>query len=195
MGLDRISKSILEKVRAEADEIIRDAEHKALEAVSRAKKQHQTRSEAEKTKFLEEAKNESARLVAQTSIKVRQQMLAAKTQIINDVTSKVKRELSRIAVEEGLYLRLIKEAMTSVSTDQVKVYVSPKHMTEVKKIIDKDGELSGKVIEVGEFATIGGVIVEDSTGKIRVDNTFETRLEMLLPHLLPSISEELFNNL
>jgi vacuolar-type H+-ATPase subunit E/Vma4 len=195
MGLDRISESILGKVKTEAGEIIRDAERKALEAVSKAKKQHQMRIEGEKTKLFEGAKNESARILAQTSIKIRQQMLAAKTQVIDDIASKVKKELARTAVDEGVYLRLIREAITAVGTDRVKIYVTPKHVTEVQKIIDKDKELPGKVTEVSEYPTIGGVIVEDSMGKIRIDNTFETRLEMLLPHLLPSINEELFKYL
>jgi vacuolar-type H+-ATPase subunit E/Vma4 len=39
---------------------------------------------------------------------------------------------------------------------------------------------------------LGGVIAEDVEGKLRIDNTYETRLEMLLPKLLPKISKELF---
>ncbi|GAI00113.1 unnamed protein product, partial [marine sediment metagenome] len=34
--------------------------------------------------------------------------------------------------------------------------------------------------------------VEDIDGRTRIDNTYETRLEMLLPRLLPEISKELF---
>jgi len=35
-------------------------------------------------------------------------------------------------------------------------------------------------------------MVEDIAGKIRIDNTYDTRLEMLLPRLLPEIGKELF---
>ena len=36
---------------------------------------------------------------------------------------------------------------------------------------------------------------EDTDGKIRIDNTYDTRLEMLLPRLLPEIGKELFQGL
>ena len=47
-------------------------------------------------------------------------------------------------------------------------------------------------MEVREYNCLGGIIAEDIEGKLRIDNTYETRLEMLLPQLLPKISEELF---
>jgi vacuolar-type H+-ATPase subunit E/Vma4 len=52
--------------------------------------------------------------------------------------------------------------------------------------------LSAKILEVREVDRLGGVIAEDAEGKLRIDNTYETRLEMALPKLLPKISEELF---
>jgi vacuolar-type H+-ATPase subunit E/Vma4 len=39
---------------------------------------------------------------------------------------------------------------------------------------------------------MGGVIAEDVEGKLRIDNTYETRLGTLLPKLLPEISKKLF---
>jgi vacuolar-type H+-ATPase subunit E/Vma4 len=62
----------------------------------------------------------------------------------------------------------------------------------VKKFLEADKELAGKIVEIREYNCLGGVIAEDVEGKLRIDNTYETRLEMLLPQLLPKISEELF---
>ena len=62
----------------------------------------------------------------------------------------------------------------------------------MKKLVEKDKELAGKIVEIREHHGMGGVIVEDIDGKVRIDNTYETRLEMLLPRLLPEIGKELF---
>ena len=62
----------------------------------------------------------------------------------------------------------------------------------VKKLLEADKEFSGKIVEVRESDCLGGVIAEDVEGKLRIDNTYEIRLEMLLPKLLPKISKELF---
>ena len=59
-------------------------------------------------------------------------------------------------------------------------------------LIKPDKQLAGKIAEIKEFDCTGGVIVEDVDGAIRVDNTYDTRLEMLLPKLLPEIGKELF---
>jgi vacuolar-type H+-ATPase subunit E/Vma4 len=41
----------------------------------------------------------------------------------------------------------------------------------------------------------GGVIAESLDGKIRLDNTYSTRLEMLRPQILAEIGKELFEGL
>ncbi|MCK5181705.1 MAG: V-type ATP synthase subunit E, partial [Dehalococcoidia bacterium] len=76
--------------------------------------------------------------------------------------------------------------------DKARIYVSPRDVSNVKRFLEADKELSGKIVEVKEYNCLGGVIAEDIEGKLRIDNTYETRLEMLLPQLLPKISEELF---
>ena len=38
----------------------------------------------------------------------------------------------------------------------------------------------------------GGVLVENEGNTVCVDNTYTTRLEMLLPRILPEISKKLF---
>ena len=79
--------------------------------------------------------------------------------------------------------------------DKARVYVSPKDVAAVQKLVKEDKELASKVAEVKDFDCVGGVIVEDVDGKIRIDNTYDTRLETLLPQILPEIGEELFGAL
>jgi vacuolar-type H+-ATPase subunit E/Vma4 len=104
----------------------------------------------------------------------------------------VRKELSRISSDESYFLNLIREAMEGLGADKARIYVSPKDVNTVKKFLGANKEFSGKILEVRESNCLGGVIAEDAEGKLRIDNTYETRLEMLLPKLLPKISEELF---
>ncbi len=139
-GMEKISQAILDKVKAEARDIIKEAEGKARERVGRAKKQREAKLEEEKGKLIEEAKEEATRILAQSSITARQELLLARTRII-------------------------------------------------------DKQLADRITEIREFDGTGGVIAEDIDGKIRIDNTYDTRLEMLLPKLLPEIGKELFQGL
>jgi len=192
MGMEKISEAILDKVKAEARDIIKDAEEKAKERIAKAKKQQEARLEEEKNKLVEQAKGEAARIMAQASIKARQELLVVKTGMIDEIIGKVKKALSDSPGGKGSSLNLVKEALSTLGVDKVIVYVAPKDVAAMQKLIKEDKEVVGKVMEVKEFNCTGGVIIEDVGGKIRIDNTYDTRLETLLPQILPEISKELF---
>jgi len=194
-GIEKISKAILGKVRAEAQDIVEEAEEKARERIEGAKRQQEAKLEEEKSKLIEEAKEGATRILAQASITARQELLAAKTKIIDEIINSVKGVLSGFSSDESSPLNLIKETINTLDIDKARIYVSPKDVNTVQKLFAKDKELANKIKEIREFDCIGGVIAEDIDGKIRIDNTYETRLEMLLPQILPEISKELFQGL
>jgi V/A-type H+-transporting ATPase subunit E len=190
--MEKISEAVVGKVKLEAQNIIREAEGKAQEEIEKAKRRREVRLEEERGKMMGEAEEEVARILAQASIKARQQLSSAKADAISKIIDGARKELSRISSDESYFLNLIREAMEGLSVDKARIYVSPKDVSTVKKFLEADKELSGKILEVRESNCLGGVIAEDLEGKLRIDNTYETRLEMLLPKLLPKISEELF---
>ena len=195
MSMEKISGAILDKVRVEAQDIVAEAEEKARERIDRAKRQQEAKLEEEKNKLLEEAKEEATRILAQSSITSRQELLLAKTRIIDEIISRVKKTLSGISSDESSPLDLIKEAINALDVDKARIYVLPKDVSSVRKSLKGDKKLADRISEIREFDGTGGVIVEDIDGKIRIDNTYDTRLEMLLPKLLPEIGKELFQGL
>jgi V/A-type H+-transporting ATPase subunit E len=190
--MEKISEAVIGKVKLDAQNIIREAEEKAQEEIKKAKRQREVRFEEERGRMLGEAQEEVARILAQASIKARQQLSSAKADTIAKIIDGARRELSRISSDESYFLNLIREAMEWLGVDKGRIYVSPKDVSTVKMFLEADKELSGKILEVRESNCLGGVIAEDVEGKLRIDNTYETRLDMLLPKLLPEISKELF---
>ena len=190
--MEKISEAVVDKVRVEAQNIMREAEEKAREEIEKAEKQRETKFEEEKHKMLGEAEEEAARIIAQSTIKARQKLLIAKANIINKIIDRIKQELSEFSSDESYVLNLIREAVDGLGADKGRIYVSPKDVNSVKKFLEVDKELASRIIETKEDNFLGGVIAEDIDGKLRMDNTYETRLEMLLPKLLPEISKELF---
>jgi V/A-type H+-transporting ATPase subunit E len=190
--MEKIGEAILDKVKAEAEDIIKEAKSKAAKEVAQAKKQQAAKLDEEKGKMLQGAKEEAARIAAQASVKARQELSKAKADVINDIISRVKKELSGVSSDKSLLIDLIKEATQVLGFDKGRVYTAPKDVSTVQKLLEKDKGLSSKIVEVKEHDCLGGVIVEDINGRIRIDNTYETRLEMLLPRLLPEIGRELF---
>ena len=190
--MEKISEAVVNKVKAEAKNIIKEAEKKAQEEIEKARKQRETKLQEEKRKMLKEAGEEAARIVAQASIKARQKLSSAKNDVITKLIHKVKQELSGSSSDENYLLSLIREAIDGLGADKSRIYVSPKDVSMVRKFLERDKELANKIMEVKEDNFLGGVIAEGIDGKLRIDNTYETRLEMLLPKLLPEISKEFF---
>jgi len=113
-GIEKISDAILDKVRVEAQDIIKKTEEKARERVERARKQQEAKLEEEKGKLIEAAKEEATRILAQSSITARQELLLAKTRIIDEIINSVKKTLSGISSDESSPLGLIKEAISAL---------------------------------------------------------------------------------
>lgn len=193
-GMEKISRAILDKVKADAEQIVKEAEQKAWQELEKAEKQRETKFKEEKRKIIEEAERQASRIVAQSSIKARQELSRAKTEIIDGIVSRVRNTLPAISSDEGSLLNLIKEAVEELGADEVRVYVSRKNISAVRKLVKGDKGLASKIMEIKEFDCAGGVIAENIDGKVSIDNTYETRLEMLLPQIVPEISRELFGN-
>ncbi len=194
-GIEKISEAILGKVKAEAQDIVAEAEEKARERIERAKEQQAAKLEEEKGALITEAREEATRILAQSSITARQELLLAKTSIIDEIINNAKKIFSEISSNESSPLDLIKEAINALDIDKARIYVPPKDVSIVQKLIAGDKKLADRITEIKEFNGSGGVIAEDIDGRIRIDNTYDTRLEMLLPKLLPEIGKELFQDL
>ncbi len=191
-GMGKLASAILEKVNSEANGIIKEAEEKAKTRIEGAKTQRQTKLKAENSRLISEAKAEASRILAQASIRERQEILAAKTRIIDEIISEAKKALATLPDSEKILVSLAREGVSVLGVDKVRVYVAPRDIATMQKLVKEDKELDPRVVEVKRQDFLGGVIVEDVGGKNRIDNTFETRLEMLLPKLLPEIGKELF---
>ena len=193
-GMEKIGGAILDKVKAEAKVIVKEAEDKARQEIEQTKKQRVARLEEEKGRMLRQAGEEATRITAQAIVQARQEISRAKADVINDIISRVKKELAATSISEDSLRGLLNEAAAPLGTGKGRVYLSAKDVSGMKKLLAKDKELAARIAEVKEYDCSGGVIVEDIDGKIRIDDTYETRLEMLLPRLLPEIGRELFSD-
>ncbi|GAJ19995.1 unnamed protein product, partial [marine sediment metagenome] len=95
--------------------------------------------------------------------------------------------------DKELFVRLIEEAIDALKTeDKVRLLVSPKDLSIIREVIEKNSRLKEKITEVNEIDCMGGILVETIDGMVSIDNTFDTRLEMLMPKILPEIGKKLF---
>ena len=194
-GMEKISETILEKVKEEAQEIIKQANKVASKEIERVEKQVKEKYSEEKQKVFDEAEREAARITAKAQIEARQKIAQAKAEIIAQITARVEEQLDKATDTQVSLANLMKEAVDGLNTDKAIVYVAAGDMSNAKKALQEDKALAGKVVEIKEAGFKGGVIAETVDGMVRVDNTYATRLKMLLPQIMPEIEKTLFSDI
>lgn len=195
METDKIREAILAKAKSEADDIVADAEAKAREMIQKAQGQKKQRLEEEKKKIMSEAQREASKLRAQASLKARQEILQEKDTILSRIIKDVKDDLSRQIVDKNTFIPLVTTAIDAFETDKpVRIYVASKDLAIVKDIIQNDTNMKAKISEVKEMECLGGVFAESDDGMMSIDNTYDMRLEMLMPKILPDIGKKLFGD-
>jgi vacuolar-type H+-ATPase subunit E/Vma4 len=193
-GMEKISETILEKVQEEARQIIEKANKEALKEIQKAEKQAKAKYDEEKQKVVGDAEREAARILAQAQIEARQKLAMAKAEIIEKVTARVKDSLEKVADRQSSLVNLIREAVEGLDVDKAVVYVSANEVSIAKSAVKADKALAAKIVEIKEGKFNGGAIAETQDGMIRVDNTYATRLKMLLPRIMPEIERTLFSD-
>jgi vacuolar-type H+-ATPase subunit E/Vma4 len=193
MGADNIREAILSKVKGETDQIRAEAESKVRELIEKAKRQRESILEEKKKEMISQAHREALKILAKASMASRQEILRGKEEVVHEILEGVKHELRHHPSDKESLTHLIEETIDAFEMKtKVKLFVTSKDLGFVQEILREDGPLRERVIEVREMNGLGGVSAEDEEGMVRVDNTFDTRLETLMTKILPKIGEELF---
>ncbi|MBN1856605.1 MAG: V-type ATP synthase subunit E [Dehalococcoidia bacterium] len=190
--MQNISEAVVDKVRVEAQAIVSEAEEEAKKELDKAKGLRDARLDAEKRRLLTEARGEAARIVAHSAMQARQEVAAAKASIVDDMVAQAKTALQKSATKPELLAFLIGDAIDGTGSEKATVAVNDRDLSMAKELVKNDKHLSAVVIDVVATDCMGGVIATSEDKKTSVDNTYPTRLEMLLPRLLPEINKELF---
>jgi len=191
--MQKISEAVVDKVREEAQQLVNEAEEEAKKELGKAQALRATRLEAERKRLLAEAGEEAARITAQNAMSARQKTASAKSAVLDEIVRKARESLQNSTTTREQLAKLIRDAMAGLETaDKVFVSVAKKDLDTAREIVKSDKTMSSRVLEVRGVETEGGVIVENEARSLGVDNTYLTRLQMLLPRVLPEISKELF---
>jgi V/A-type H+-transporting ATPase subunit E len=192
MSLDNVVEDIRDEARARAEEIREEGERRASEIVEEA--------EADAEELLEERKREVERTVEQereqalssAKLEAKQERLEARRDVLEDVRSSVEEELASLsgARREELTRALLDQADEEFDEDaDVAVYGRASDETLLEDVLaDYEGfELAG------EYDCLGGVVVESTSSRVRVNNTFDSILEGVWEDNLKEVSARLFD--
>jgi V/A-type H+-transporting ATPase subunit E len=199
------AKLIIDEIHREAEQkinyIINEAREQAEQIKKEAERRAQSKAEWIIRKAQTQAEIEKSRIIANAKLEIRRKKLQTQETFINEVFTGLKERLSSLPEEE--YFEIVKnlilqavaelgETRVRISSNEATLQMIAGNIEEVKSFLK---EKLGKEIsiEIGtKRETIGGVVVENQEGNVRVDNTFEARIERLQSELRSIIAKALF---
>ncbi|WP_457741323.1 V-type ATP synthase subunit E [Thermococcus sp.] len=196
---------IIQEINREAEQKIRYILSEAQKEAEKLKEEAKKRAEAKAEWILRKAKTqaeiEKQRIIANAKLEVRKKKLAVQEELIKDVLRQLRERLA--SLPEGEYypmlIDLTVEGLSELGIDEAVIRSNAKTVKLLsEKLEDFKKAVSEKLrreieIKLGEaIDVIGGVIVEAPDGSVRVDNTFEARMERFESELRATIAKALF---
>ncbi|MFH1722815.1 MAG: V-type ATP synthase subunit E family protein [Candidatus Altiarchaeota archaeon] len=153
--------------------ILSDARNKAKEIKAEALSEGKARAESERRGALASARLEAKRILNQ-----------AREEAVNENLNEIREVLSQIRDDNRypkILQNLVDEGLKELGDDST-VYVNKgdEKLVKAKKISEK------------EIESVGGVIIESSDGRIRVDSTIDSLFHQKTEYLRRQIFSELF---
>ncbi len=190
--IERLREAILEQARNEAERIVKDAEERAKQIIEEAKRRKEEEIAEARKRVLEEVGYEAR--ISEAKIRARHIVAKAKNEVLEELRKRVLEELSTLPVtmrRESLR-KLLQEVLASGAVQgSVRIYVSKRDVREVENVVRELG-VESRVIEIVPTDIVGGVIVESGDGLVRIDNSYEARLDTYLRTRASQIARELF---
>ncbi len=189
----RLQEKLVENAKKEAEEIIKKAEEEARKIIENARREYKEKAKSIREKILSDAKRRAEEIIVDAKIRARMILAEEKKNIVEQVFRRVEEivKSSEFDRRESLY-NLLKESISEIALSNIRIIVGKKDekiVKELRKQLEK--ELGVKIVEVKVVDYVsGGVIVESLDGRVRINNTYEERLENARSKLAPLIVRE-----
>ncbi len=169
-------KKIKEETVKETEKIIEEARREAEEILRRARYEAEKDGEALRKQELSAVTLEMKRL-----------LLNKQKEIVEQVFDLLRQKVQQM--DEGTRKEIIKKMLSKNATSGMVVY----SRKEDEKIVkDAVGELNLNLSYGGNIECIGGIVLEDPSGEIRINLTFDEMLNQVYEQKLAETSKVLF---
>lgn len=187
-SLGLLREAVLKRAHEEAERLLASARESAKKILEEATERKKAIIEAEKKRVVAEV-NFDAR-IAEAKLRARLLVSRARYEIVSRTFSQALEVLKTLPSEaKSLSLRnlleeAIREAENSLGAlSKLVVYVSDKDLGLIKEVAEEVAQLHRLELELRTTQISGGVIVEDPEGRIRIDNSYDSRTNLLISRI------------
>ncbi len=183
-NIESLSQTVQADAKAAADKVLADARAKA----EAARQKYREQADAERAKILERAKQDSERLqretVATAQLKARTQQLADREKQLDNVFQRANQQLKEVLDWDEypqVARQMLREALVHLGAPSAQVRVDSATRRALTDAVaaEVSKELKVEVKFGEELDEEIGVIAETADGRMRYDNTLQTRLSRM----------------
>lgn len=200
----KFTEDILAVAKEKAQSIIAEAENETEKALQEKKAHFSREAEDVIRNAKAEAEGAKRRQISEARHKVKLQEQLEKDQILSDVLQQTRKRISEISDDDGKYfpflVSCIANAVRELGLEEVVVQLSAKDLKEVDKTrLERETvKKLGKRVKIEwskhPVEALGGAIVSNTNGKIRIVSTLDQKFEALESKLLTEAGRQLFGN-
>ncbi len=198
--IEDLEQALIYRAEVLADEYLNGAERARGQIVEEASKMLRLREEREILAAKARAERLYRQRVQAAEIRLQQDLDHLRWTLVQSVMEDVTARLAQVAEDDGLYLPLLKQLLgqgaQAIERDELTARVAARDLPRLAaRWNDFVKEAApGKRVALAQqpLETLGGILLESADGQIRVDNTFEGRIERLQGEVHRAVSERLF---
>ncbi len=187
MPLDRV----LQEIRQKGEEEVKRIKEEAEKEVERILSEAQAQAEEILKKAREEAEKEAEALrkqeISSVKLEMKRELLNKEKEVMEEVFNLLKQRIREMGKEERK--KLIKKLLEKNASPGMLVY-SRKDDEDIVKELIKELKLDLKY--AGNIDCLGGIVLEDPSGEIRINLTFDEIIEQVYEQKMSEVSKILF---
>lgn len=198
--IEDLESALVFRAEALADEYLNGAERLRGQILEDANKMLRLREEREILAAKAGAERLYRQRVQSAEIKMQEELDHLRWTLVHSVLEDVNAHLAQLASDDETYLplltRLLNQGASAIEREQLVARVNQRDLPRLaprwSEMVKEAG--AGKQVNLSQqpIETSGGMLIESADGCIRVDNTFEGRMERLETEIHRAITERLF---
>jgi V/A-type H+-transporting ATPase subunit E len=182
MGLDIVVKDIQEGARAEVSRIKAEGDAKASEITNEAKEVQKKMLGDSLAKAEEDLQNLHQQVISSANLEVKRITLNKRKELLDQVYNQTIEKIKSMPASKKE--ELLKHILSKNEASGARAYSSKDSEQIVKKLTSLN--------YAGNIDSIGGVVLENEDGTVRLDFTYDSILENVYEHSLKQMSDILY---
>ncbi|HIH86438.1 MAG TPA: V-type ATP synthase subunit E [Methanosarcinales archaeon] len=182
MGLENVVNDILEQAKTEVSAIEAEAQDEAAAMIDKAKNKAEKILADSKTEVEANIQRRLKQEKSSAQLEIKRAALNAKKDVLDSVYQSAREAISSLAPDKNA--SMLKAILDEHGSDGSRVYSNARDAKLVRELTD--------LTFMAEIDCIGGLIIENDDGSVRLDYTFDRILDDVSEQTLKPVSDILF---